>query len=133
MSTRYILDSYALLCWFQDEKGADEVDKLISLSKERKASLFLNIINLGEVFYITYRERGHIPAQHSLSVIDSLPIELIGVDRSLTLKAAELKALFPLSYADAFAAASGIIHHGTVVTADPEFKRIEEIVKIKWL
>lgn len=133
MNNRYALDSYALLSWLQDEKGAQEVDRLIKLAEDRKASLFLCSVNLGEIFYITHRKKGAVPAQHALSIIDTFPIEIIPGDRKTALKAAELKALYPIAYADAFAAALGIITESIVVTGDPEFKSLKELIKIKWI
>lgn len=133
MNNKYALDSYALLAWFQDEKGTQEVDKLIKLADDRKAHLFLCTINLGEIYYIAHRERGEVLAAHTLSVIDTLPIKIIPADKELTLKAAELKALYPIAYADAFAAALGIATESTVVTGDPEFKALKDLIKIEWL
>ena len=133
MNNKYTLDSFALLAWFQDEKGANEVEKIIKLADDRKAHLFLCTINLGEIYYITYRERGEVLAAHALSVIDTLPIKIIPADRGLTLKAAELKALYPIAYADAFAAALGIATESTIITGDPEFKILKGLIKVEWL
>ena len=77
MKNRYILDSYAFLCWFQDEKGADAADRLIKKAKEDAVQLFLSIINLGEIYYTIYRRIDSLSAKHALSVIDALPVEVV--------------------------------------------------------
>lgn len=46
--------------------------------------------------------------------------------------AAELKARFPIAYADAFAAATGKHLDVPVVTGDPEFRRVEGEGKLLW-
>jgi ribonuclease VapC len=52
-----VLDSYALFAYFGDEEGADIVADLIKRTAE-DVSLFLSLINFGEVAYITEREKG---------------------------------------------------------------------------
>ena len=58
---------------------------------------------------------------------------MVTADRELTLTAARIKARYPLAYADAFAAALAKWHGVPVLTGDPEFSRIDEIVSIVWL
>jgi predicted nucleic acid-binding protein len=133
VKNNYTLDSFALLCWLQGEKAASQIEGLLHRADQNLTQLFLNIINLGEIYYLIYRERGSEKAEHTLSMIESLPINLIISNKELTLKAAQLKALHPISYADAFCAATGIITKSIIVTGDPEFKHLKEKVKIKWL
>jgi predicted nucleic acid-binding protein len=47
--------------------------------------------------------------------------------------AARLKARGNISYSDCFAAALGQLKQSTVITGDPEFKRVENQVKVRWL
>jgi ribonuclease VapC len=49
--------------------------------------------------------------------------------------ASQLKAYYPISYADAFAAAMATIFHSSLLTGDPEFKILEdkEAISIEWL
>lgn len=133
VSENYILDSFALLAWFQDEKGANQVEDLIKGADHGKNNLLICTINLGEIYYITYRERGSVLADHALTIIENLPVKIYSADKNLSLKAAEIKALYPIAYADAFAAALGVLTNGTVVTGDPEFKALKKLIKIDWL
>lgn len=93
------------------------------------------IVNLGEVVYIVERERGLPKAQETLARIDELPIEIVNVDRTLTLAAAHLKTDCPIAYADCFAAALCQIKDATLVTGNPEFSKIKRDynVQIEWL
>lgn len=55
------------------------------------------------------------------------------MERELVLGAAHIKAEYPIAYADAFAAALAQHHRTTLVTGNPEFKALEELVEIQWL
>jgi ribonuclease VapC len=57
----------------------------------------------------------------------------VEADRRLTFDAAHIKANYSISYADAFSAALAIVKEAAVVTADPEFKKIDTFVDIHWL
>ncbi len=128
----YVLDSYALLAYFGDEEGAGIVADLIRRTAE-DVSLFLSLINFGEVAYITEREKGTQQAVELLEDIRRLPIILSRIDEERVLAAAHLKAYHPVSYADAFAIALAQEFGAAVVTGDPEFKRVESVVPVLWL
>ena len=129
----YVLDSFAQLAFFQDEPGGRRVKAILGQALKTRAEILLSVVNYGEVVYITEREQGLRVAQKLIAVIDQLPINLVDVDRRLTLAAAHLKAQHPLSYADAFAVALAQDRQAIVLTADPEFRAVEAVVAIEWL
>jgi predicted nucleic acid-binding protein len=128
----YVLDSYALFAYFGDEEGADIVADLIQRTAE-DVSLFLSLINFGEVAYITEREKGARRAVELLEDIRRLPITLSRIDEQRVMAAAHVKARYPVSYADAFAITLADELEATVVTGDPEFKKVESVVTVLWL
>jgi predicted nucleic acid-binding protein len=128
----YVLDSYALFAYFGDEEGADIVADLIQRTTE-DVSLFLSLINFGEVAYITEREKGARRAVELLEDIRRLPITLSRIDEQRVMAAAHVKARYPVSYADAFAITLADELEATVVTGDPEFKKVESVVTVLWL
>lgn len=132
---KYVLDSYALLAYFEAEPGSDHVRRLLEAAKEGKCRLFMCVINLGEVVYIVERERGLPKAQETLARIDELPIQIVDGDRTLTLAASHLKMGCPIAYADCFAAALSQIKNAALVTGDPEFQKIkaECNIHLEWL
>jgi len=134
-SGEYVLDSYALLAYLEAEPGSDRIRELLDAAKDRKCHLYMCVVNMGEVMYIVERERGLPKAQETLGRIDELPIEIVNVDRPLTLAAAHLKTDCPIAYADCFAAALSQLKDATLVTGDPEFKKIKPDcnVRIEWL
>ena len=96
-------------------------------------------MNVAEVYYITARRSldpdKHLAARTVVETIESLPVHIQVVSKSEALAAASLKADYPISLADAFAAALAKTHLARIVTGDPEFKPLEEnqIVEILWL
>ena len=134
MATK-VLDSWALIAFFEDEPAADEVEKLLQQAADEKHKLLLGAVNWGEIYYNTMREVSQEAAEQKAQEIASLPIEIVGVGDDLVLakQAAIYKATCKMSYADCFAAALAKIKNAELVTGDPEFKAVEKDVKIGWL
>ncbi len=131
----YILDSYAVLAYLAAEPGGDRVRELLEAARDRKCHLYMSVVNLGEVIYIIERERGLPRAQETLARIDELSISMVDVDRSLALAAAHLKTECPIAYADCFAAALAQSKNASLITGDPEFRKVkpECNLQIEWL
>jgi predicted nucleic acid-binding protein len=74
-----------------------------------------------EVLYRVWRDedeaRGRLAYQQCLA----LPMEWMRDGDALLLRAAELKALYPLSLADAWIAACALEHGAVLMHKDPEF------------
>ena len=104
MATK-VLDSYALMAFFEDEPGADLVRGLIHKSVESDTSLLMSIVNLGEVWYSIARNNSPEIADQYIHEIKGMGIEIVDVDWNLTRQAAVFKSGGNISYADCFAAA----------------------------
>jgi predicted nucleic acid-binding protein len=133
MDSSYILDSYALLAHFEDEAGGEQVRDMLKSAREGKTELYLSVINFGEIYYNTFRERGIEKARETMLIIEQLPVIIVDADKALTLEAARLKALYPVAYADCFSAALGVVKKCKVVTGDPEFRKMAKDVKTEWI
>ena len=129
----FVLDSYALLAYFADERGRGPVEKLLTDASNNDALIKITVINLGEVIYIVEKKRGLQDAQLTLSRIKELPIKLIDIDEELALAAAHIKAEHSIAYADCFAAALSDLQKAVLLTGDPEFKKLEKDIEIFWL
>jgi ribonuclease VapC len=128
-----LLDSFALLAYLNDEPGGGRVQEVLGFAKTHKCRLVMSLINFGEVLYITERIRGLPSAQIVQALIESLPLDLLEASRDLVLEAAHIKAHHALSYADAFAVASAVREDASILTGDPEYKTVEEIIHVEWL
>lgn len=129
----FVLDSFALLSFLEGEAGQTDVQELFAAAQAGNASLWMSVINYGEVVYITERERGLVAAHRAIAIMDNLPIAIVDADRSLTLEAAHFKARYRMSYADTFAAALAARKAASVVTGDPEFEHIQDEIPICWV
>ena len=129
----YVLDSFALLAYLEGEVGMETVKDRLHQAQAANCAIYLSIINLGEVLYITERERGITQAHAVLAAVDQLPIQLLAADRETVLAAAHVKAAYPLSYADAFVVAAAQAKRAIVLTGDPEFRSVEDLAPVEWL
>ena len=130
---KYILDSYALLAYFQAEPAGAKVRNILKVAAAGSAKAFLSFISLVEIYDIVARKRGEEKAGAITEDISRLPIDLVDVTKERVLAAARVKAQHPVSYADAFVVATGIEFTATIVTGDPEFKETEFRVAVLWL
>ena len=129
----YLLDSFALLAYLNDEPGGERVHEILALAKTHQCRIIMSLMNMGEVLYITERTRGLPAAQAVQALVESLPLELLDASRDLILDAAHIKAHHALSYADAFAVASAVREDACILTGDPEYQTVEEIIHVEWL
>ena len=130
---RILFDAHAILKWTQKEAGYQKVRSLMLACRDESVTGYMNQINLGEVYYKTIRAVGKHPAQDFLQNFLLLPITITLPDSDLIWKAAEIKAEYPISYADCFAAATALRYDATIVTGDPEFKNLGPLVSVEWL
>jgi len=129
----YVLDSFALLSYLEGEVGKEQVQTILHQAESGECQALASIINLGEVLYITEREQGLPQAQAVIALIDQLPIEILPASREVVFDAAHIKANYPVAYADAFAIAAVQRHRAIVITGDPEFESVKELIHIEWL
>ena len=133
MTKRILFDSFAILKYYQDETGADKVEKLLRSAKRGHLNTFMSEINLGEVYYLTIRRTGLEPAKENLERLSNLPIKIISPSSELILRAAEVKAQYAISYADCFAVATAEQLSASIITGDPEFKKVDSLVSVEWI
>jgi len=134
MATK-VLDSWALLAFFEDDPAAAEVEELLAEADHGTHTLLLSVVNWGEVYYSTMRKVSQKAAEQKAAEIAVLPIELVPVEADLHLarQAAIYKASGKLAYADAFAAALAKLRNAELVTGDHDFKAVEGEIRIGWL
>jgi predicted nucleic acid-binding protein len=128
-----ILDSFALMVWLQEEPGETQVQNYLENAENGGSQILMPLINLGEVLYITERRYGLARAQDIQGVITELPIEILPATRTHVFAAAHIKANYPISYGDAFIVAAAQEFSATVLTGDPEFHSVENLISIEWL
>jgi predicted nucleic acid-binding protein len=131
---RFVLDTSALLTLRDDEAGADRVAEVLNMTIEGKAKCYGCFITLMEVLYRVWRDEDQAAGQLAYQQCLALPIEWLPNTDALLFKAAEYKALFPLSIADAWIAACASEQGAVLLHKDPEFKVLpvtQELLPLK--
>ena len=129
----FVLDSWSVIAYLEDEPAGQQVAELIADAHENGIPLMMCVVNAGEVWYILAREVSEQEANSSIAELQHLGIEFVDVNWKLTAEAARFKSKHKMSYADCFAAALAKENKASLVTGDHEFKQVEDQLKINWI
>lgn len=130
---RYVLDSYAMIAFFENEPGSEYVANILQELIQKKGQGFMSVVNWGEMYYNTMREQGIELAELVIRQFHKYPVQLVEADKALTYEAAKLKAIYRIAYADCFAAALACKLKAILITGDPEFKKMEKLITVQWI
>ena len=133
MSATLVLDSHALLAYFRQEPGGERIKELLHQAVTDDQPLHMTEVNYAEVQYTIRRKDSDAAWDEASRILETLPIEFHTATRPLADMAADYKARFKMSLADAFAAALAKEKKAELVTGDPEFKPLAKEIKIHWL
>jgi ribonuclease VapC len=128
-----VLDSFALLAYFRDEPGAEMMENLLVAAGKKDSPLHMTDVNYAEVKSSIVRKDGAEAWTEAAKILEGLPIDFHSTCRALAETAADFKARFKISLADAFAAALAKEKKAELITGDPEFKPLEKEIKVTWL
>ena len=129
----YVLDSWAVIAYLEDEPSAEQVEELIATAHEEQIPIYMSVVNVGEVWYTLAREVSEEEANAGVKMLSDLRIQFENVDWELTQEAARFKSQNKMSYADAFAAALANVKRADLVTGDNEFKPLDGQIKLSWV
>lgn len=121
---RWLLDTSALLTLRDDEPGAERVAELLHLAQQGRAECLACFMTGMELLYRIWRDEGEAAGRLAHEQCLALPIQWVHESPELLLRAAELKASYPLSLADAWIAASALEANAILVHKDPEFDAV---------
>lgn len=131
---RYLLDTSALLTLRDDEPGAERVAEILQQAAKGKTRCYGCFISLMEVLYRVWRDEDEASGRLAYQQCLALPVEWVRDSDALLLKAAELKALYSLSLADAWIAACAHEQSAVLIHKDPEFHALpleQEVLPLK--
>ena len=129
----FLLDTSAVLAYFDDEEGADRVGHLLALAGHRKIALYASFVSLIELRYIIMQEKDEASADYVVSLFKSWPIELAYPNEVQSLLAARFKATHRVSLSDAIIAAQAFHLHACLVHKDPEFESLANELNLESL
>jgi len=136
MSKVFVLDACALIALVKNEKGADVVADVYKSANAGSVQLYMNRINMLEVYYGFYRDKGYEYALNIMKKVEASSVFIVEFDRDVLLEAGRLKATYKLSLADAIVLAQAILLRAALLTSDHhEFDVIEgkENIPFKWI
>lgn len=131
-----VLDAWAIMAWLKGQQPAAHfVRNLLDSAERREQTLVMNIMNLGEVFYLSAKAKDLAYGQRVLGGLRPI-LAIESATDELVMHAARLKAEHAISYADAFAAATAIAREAPLVTGDTELRAVaavEQKLKLQWI
>jgi predicted nucleic acid-binding protein len=116
---RFVLDTCALVAFFNDEQGADTVEFLFRSAINGDCSILINKYNLLEAYYGYLRANGEDFAENILKTVESSCIKISDVlTNDILRQAGKFKVKYRISLADAIALAQAAVEGATLVTSD---------------
>ena len=132
MKTR-VFDSWPILEWMNRRQPATNmVESVLDEAEAGIARLFMSAINVGEVYYFVRKQYSESLAESWRESSGILPMTIEVPTADEIWNAALLKGKFPISYADAFAAALALKHRCPLLTRDPDFRRVPNL-ELDWI
>ncbi len=128
-----VLDSWPLIEWiFGREPIVRIVNDLLQDAEAGNARLLMSAINVGEIYYFLHKNGRSPLAEEWRESAATLPVTIEVPNSADIWSAAEIKANFPLSYADAFAAGMSRKYGCPLMTGDAEFRKVRDLA-IYWV
>jgi len=124
---KYVLDTSAVLCLRGDELGAKRVETILRAAQNRRATVSLSFMTRMELLYRITRDDGAEAAAAAIRLLESISVDWVSCEPAILAEAAHLKTIGGLSVADAWIAATAVIHDAILVHKDPEFHRAAHI------
>ncbi len=133
MTRTVVLDTSVLLAVLQQEPAARQVIELFREAQEGKRELAVSAINLGEIVAIVEQRLGTQKVVQLLGYLQACPLQVYDATWDRVVRAARLKARYPILYIQAFAAALAQELQATLLTVDPELRVLGDEIRIHWL
>jgi len=125
----YVLDANAVIWYLSKGIGEEKVAALIDRAAKGEARLLVSVINWGEALYTLARVTGLSQAKADLKSLSTY-LEPVVADEAQVEAAAAVRLKYKLGYADCFAASLAIRERATLVTADPDFAKLGQQLKV---
>lgn len=121
----YILDTSALVAFFEGEPGLTRVKDLLRSGRRGRCRVVVSLMTTYEALYVRALEAGEDEGQRRVRRLRALPVEELPLTPSLALLAAHLKARHAMSVADSWIAATAIEEQAVLVHKDPELEVLD--------
>ncbi len=136
MSKIFVLDACALVALLNREDGAEKVVAAYKKAESGEAQIIMNRVNLLEVYYGFYRDKGEEYADKVMNSVEQSIVSISEFNKEIFPIAGRLKASYKISLADSIALAQAMAIGGELMTADHhEFDALEgkEPLRFHWI
>ena len=128
-----MLDAHGLLLFLQREGPYEAIKKHFKNAQTNGESVLINEMSVGEIYHVTARRHSLERAEAFLPLLEVLPLRVVANGMEDILRAARIKAKYAIGYTNALVVATAEKENAILVTGDPEFRVVDEIVAIEWL
>jgi len=122
----FILDTSALITYLANEKGANDVLRLLSECK-------IPFICLSELYYLVWNKKGKTEADKIYGTVKSWNLPILYPNERVILNTGRLKAIYRLGISDSYIAAFACEEDSQLITKDSDYKILKEEIKILML
>jgi predicted nucleic acid-binding protein len=125
-SEGYVFDTSALLTLWNNEEGADEVERLL----RSNALVHVSFMTCMEARYRIWKNVSREASEEFRQYLDLLRVNRVDATPAILEKAVEVKATHSLSVCDSWIIATAIALDATLVHKDPDFEQVVSTVKL---
>ena len=125
----YVLDTSALLTFWNDEDGAETVEQILRSDTQ----VYVSFMSCMEGRYRIWKNTGKEESEEFSQYLNLLSLERIDITDQIFEKAIEIKSTNSLSVCDSWIIATAIVTGSVLVHKDPEFEQVKGMVKLKTL
>ena len=130
---KVVIDTNVIMSLLKGEPGAEKMAGIIKECADSGVEMLMSSVNFGELYYLTLRSSSEEKAEALYPLLTAMPIRIIEPDIIMVKNAGKLKAFKKMSLADCYAAALAKVEKASLITADREFKEVEEEIHIIWV
>ena len=125
---KVILDTKPLIKLFAQEEGWEAVQKISAKIESGEVEAAISVVTLAEIYYKYFQEkRPDLAKTRATDLRHAIYLKKLEIGEEVAVKAGEFKGKYKISIADAFIAASAYLEVATIISDDPDFKRIPEV------
>jgi len=125
---RVILDTKPIIKLFAQEEGWEKVREILAKIEEGEIEGAISVVTLTEIYYKYLREgRPDLAKARTDTLRYAIYLRKLEIEEETAIKAGEFKGKYNIPIADAFIAASAYLEDLTIISDDPDFKKIKEI------
>ncbi|MEK7271348.1 MAG: PIN domain-containing protein [Nitrospirota bacterium] len=125
----YVLDTSALLTLWNDEEGADIVERILRSG----VLIYVSFMTFMEGRYRLWKNVGKGESDEFSQYLELLPVKRVNINDLIFEKSVEIKATNNLSVCDSWIIATAITTNSVLVHKDPEFEQVKKKIKLKTL